>query len=356
MLLQGLRVQGNLAMTNFMYMFKYLDDALLSGWSFEAKGPTCELGGLRPAAPLIREKEEEEEGVEPGCWRERLRFGVWVVFNARFMGTQWAANKPARLRSSVPKGRVPGRWEFVAWNAGVLLAWKISSRFIDAWLLRPDSDNPFTVAVSLVMGDGWVTERVGRVLSVYVVLYFHIDSIYRVGALVCVALGFTDVEGWFRISLFGSPVDARGVRLFWGRFWHQQARRFNSAIANLIVYHVLRLPRGSLAVTYVFTLLVFASSGLWHLVGNFTSGISTSQSGAMYYFCIQALGIMLEDAFQALVFPSSGKNGREQREQQQQSLLVRAAGHLWLIAWLTWTTPPWCDPILAERKRRLYPG
>ncbi|KAK3994866.1 membrane bound O-acyl transferase family-domain-containing protein [Cladorrhinum sp. PSN332] len=335
-------------MISYSYVIKYLDDALLSRWVFEAGGPTCGFGGLVPVSVDVDVNVEDKKGYrsEKGStWKERLRFGFWVVFNARLIGSRWAV---PGLRMSRKRKLQEKKWEWMAWNGAVALGWVFARRTVDMWLLDESVKSPVVSVVALVIGDGELAERVGTVLSFYASLYFSLDSCYRIIGLLCVGLGITDVDGW--LPAFGKLSEARGVRLFWGRFWHQLSRRFHSAIAYFITYYLLRLPKSSLAAGCALTTLVFTSSGLWHLVGNLTSGVPISESGAMSYFCIQSLGIMLEDAFQALFFPTA-KEGRE-KQKQPPSIWMRAAGHLWLVAWLTWTTTPWMDPTLAEQKRR----
>ncbi|KAK4228846.1 membrane bound O-acyl transferase family-domain-containing protein [Podospora fimiseda] len=330
----GSTIQDSTPMLHGFWLWKYLDDALLSQWSFEAAGPTSELGGL-----AIVPKNGKVVRVGDG-WKGRLMFSFRVVSEARFIGTPWAP-------PGVPKRTVTGKWEWMGWNIGVALGYAFVRSTLERWLLG--EYNPVVSLLGMVIGNEELAYRVGTVMSYYAIIYVSLELGYRSMGLISVGLGITEAHEWF--PLFGSVFEARGVRSFWGRFWHQLSRRIHSAPASFITYHVLRLPKkGSLVSRYTMTTLVFTSSGLWHLVGNLGSGIPFAKTGPMNYFCIQSLGIMLEDGFQALVFPSED-DGRENKKSQP-GILMGIAGRLWLVLWLSFTTTPWMYPILENQKMR----
>ena len=94
---------------------------------------------------------------------------------------------------------------------------------------------------------------------------------------------------------------------------------------------------------YLQITLVFTVSGVFHTLSDISQRIPRSESGAMRFFCIQALGIMIEDAVQALF-----KELRAEEKADKSRILTRAAGYMWVVAWLTWTSPIWIYPVMSR--------
>ena len=89
--------------------------------------------------------------------------------------------------------------------------------------------------------------------------------------------------------------------------------------------------------------MVFTVSGIFHLLSDISQGIPKDESGAMQFFGMQTLGIMFEDAVQALFIRVRGsENAIGSR------LIGRVAGYLWVVAWLSWTSPIWIYPIMSR--------
>lgn len=71
-------------------------------------------------------------------------------------------------------------------------------------------------------------------------------------------------------------------------------------------------------------------------------GILWFESGSMRFFCMQTIGIMIEDAvhamFKSVVGSKEGKrNG-----------VVDLLGFLWLLAWMSWSMPVWIFPSIQR--------
>jgi hypothetical protein len=66
-----------------------------------------------------------------------------------------------------------------------------------------------------------------------------------------------------------------------------------------IILH-LASPNGTLFARYTKIMLAFGLSGLVHYFIAIATGIPLSQTGAFKFFVMQGLGIMFEDALQAL--------------------------------------------------------
>ena len=84
-------------------------------------------------------------------------------------------------------------------------------------------------------------------------------------------------------------------------------------------------------------------SGSLHVASDFGGAVPFTQSGALRFFCTQALGIMLEDAIQGIYRGMFGNRNR---------LLREAVGYLWVFTWLCWSSPAWVYPIARNMERR----
>lgn len=122
-------------------------------------------------------------------------------------------------------------------------------------------------------------------------------------------------------------------------FWHQCIRSKVASPAYFATYSLLRLRKGGKIARYICILLTFATSGLLHLAEEYGAGVPLHQSGSMRFYCFQALGILLEDAVQAISRSSID---------YKQSPWTKAVGYIWLVVWMSWTTPAWFYPKLMN--------
>lgn len=119
-------------------------------------------------------------------------------------------------------------------------------------------------------------------------------------------------------------------------FWHQNLRKSLSAPADVVVYKFLRFPKGTLVARYLHLSLVFLFSGLMHEVADIAEGFPRPYTGSIIFFLTQTLGIMLEDAVQAVYRAIRGvKRGTPS------TAVARAVGYIWLALFLWWSTPIW---------------
>lgn len=93
--------------------------------------------------------------------------------------------------------------------------------------------------------------------------------------------------------------------------------------------------------------VVFFISGLFHLAEDVGEGMKWRDSGSFRYYCMQPIGIMLEDAVQEIYRRNSKGEGKKARGHRPWE---RIMGYLWFVAWMTWTTPAWVYPkaLLAK--------
>lgn len=69
------------------------------------------------------------------------------------------------------------------------------------------------------------------------------------------------------------------------------------------------------------------------------------ESGAWKFFCVQVVGIMLEDAVQAFFCKVFGSRG---------GVLKKTVGFVWVVAFLSWSTPVWQYPSFRTRDKGDY--
>lgn len=125
------------------------------------------------------------------------------------------------------------------------------------------------------------------------------------------------------------------------KFWHQNLQLNILGPARFITYDILRLPRKGLLQRYTLIFFVFFATACFHIVSDLGASIPPSDSGAVRFFCTQALGIMIEDAAQELYRRSGGRSG----------LLSRLIGYVWVLAFLSWSTAAWQYPALLITKK-----
>lgn len=80
--------------------------------------------------------------------------------------------------------------------------------------------------------------------------------------------------------------------------------------------------------------VAFAISGLIHHAADLTMGLPAHEAGALTFFLLQPLGVMLEDFVQTLT-----------RDVRVSAKVRRAVGYLWLALFMAWATPTWFYPL-----------
>lgn len=115
-------------------------------------------------------------------------------------------------------------------------------------------------------------------------------------------------------------------------------------VSNFLTYDVLHLPSYGTIPRYAKIFFSFALSGVMHLFADAGGGLSMHQSGALQFFCMQALGIMVEDGVQAIYrqFSRDTRSGPGNAE--------RIAGYIWVVCFLVWTSPVWVFPATLKMR------
>jgi len=104
-----------------------------------------------------------------------------------------------------------------------------------------------------------------------------------------------------------------------------------------MTHKVLQLPPGALA-KYTKLFLSFFISGYMHAFAESATGLSLQQSGAVRFFCTQAVGIMIEDIVKETFVDRSLKRG------QASATIRHVLGYVWVVCFLAWSTPAWLYP------------
>ncbi|KAF7853264.1 hypothetical protein EAF04_010765 [Stromatinia cepivora] len=185
-----------------------------------------------------------------------------------------------------------------------------------------------------------ITTRVTVSLLYWVAQFCYLQCFFSIGALLDVGLGDGEVRLWR--PLFGEARHACSIRGFWGKFWHQSIQLNIKGPAEFITHTILQIPRSTFIARYLKIFLAFAVSGAMHIASDYGGGISPRQSGAMTFFCTQALGIMIEDGVQEIWRMMGGKKN---------TLFGKTIGIIWTLGFLCWSTPVWVYPVARDMQR-----
>ena len=121
--------------------------------------------------------------------------------------------------------------------------------------------------------------------------------------------------------------------------WHQNLRSGLEGVSNFLTHDVLNLPSHGVLQRYTKIFFSFAVSGLMHTFADMGGGLSMRQSGALQFFCMQALGIMIEDGVQALY-----RQYMKGRTKRPAHMIERLVGYVWVLFFIVWTSPVWVFP------------
>lgn len=179
----------------------------------------------------------------------------------------------------------------------------------------------------------------------FAVVSYHLSVVPTVFALLSNYLIALPPDRWSYHTLpplFGSfsAVFTHGLRGFWGQFWHQTMRAFNSA-PGVFLADWLGLPRRSKRRYALQIVSAFFFSGVCHmgLVPCMASDANRLRLATAAFFWAQAVGIGVEVAVEAAmsaVSPSATGLWRHRT--------ARVLRLLWAVAWLA-TTAQLLGPV-----------
>ena len=160
--------------------------------------------------------------------------------------------------------------------------------------------------------------------------------------------------------VMGSVSQMNSLRGVWGRTWHQFGRTVITSIARRLRDKVFCVPAGSLASSCLQLCTGFALGAGTHFIAGWMAGSRTGwqdESGAMTFFAMQLLGIMLEDGFKMLGFRVLNHDWRRRRltcgedgdgthkGHGRLASLPQLVGYVWVFAWLSMSIPPYVDGL-----------
>lgn len=265
--------------------------------------------------------------------RERMSWGFRLMTTSRGIG--WAHECTTRFP---PKPQNISRWAFVVSK----LLWA-GYYYILSDLEKIPLQWNFAVIRGEVGMEGLTGLFARATFLVYLAeVYTGMNMAYNILAAVTVSVGLSEPRDW--PAIFGYWSDAYTVGRFWGRFWHQNFRRFVTAHGKFISKNIFHLKSGTSLAWHVQLFVAFALSGLIHLAGDYRGQDDWTKGGTMRFFLLQAVAISFEDVVINLASRLGfGKTTR----------LSKCIGYLWVLGWWIWAVPPWTGPWAEVRIREV---
>jgi hypothetical protein len=147
-------------------------------------------------------------------------------------------------------------------------------------------------------------------------------------------------------SLFGSPLQACGLRNFWSSFWHQLASRPYRNYGR-VVCHCLGLQPKSLASKTVIAFTAFLLSGVSHQLVSWRLGNRDWLD--VQWFMLNFLGCLGETLVLSLVRNLAKRTGCTRELQAiERSWFGYAVGYTWVFVFFFWSVPLWRWPRLHK--------
>ncbi len=195
---------------------QYLDFALISRWSFRARGPTSTRGGLRN---VVQPPSSKRPTPNASMWKQ-LKWGLYTLTAWRATATPWQAKNVPPFDKHNPD-RIPSRASFLGKKALTLALCLLT---VDLLGLAPQDAQGNSVRFSWEkvgffsrFGSLSTEDLVTRVLVTAVAwasIHCILQMFYCALAIVAVATGLTGVEEW--PPMFGSVRECYSIRQFWG--------------------------------------------------------------------------------------------------------------------------------------------
>ncbi|KAH7411283.1 membrane bound O-acyl transferase family-domain-containing protein [Cadophora sp. MPI-SDFR-AT-0126] len=329
------------------FFLSYISMAILSGWSFEAKGPASQLAA-KEKKDADNKPRDEAAKVEKktGSAGERICFGFRSIFSFRDCGTPFEVKNVPPFIYNDPSF-VPSAPAFILRSAVTAIICYFVIDFIESQPPPPNAAQIFSLEkVSVLRRLGEITQqealtRIAASSGFWVVLSSLMMGSSSLVNIVCVLLGLSKVENCK--SLLGPMSEAYTVRGFWGHSWHQATRKVFATPASYAVDEWFVFQRHSPPNTYSTVFVTFFMSGLLHAMADWTNGMDWEMSGALKFFYFQAAGIVVEDFVQLIYRLSSGRDLKDPPR-----LWTRMLGYVWVGFFLLfWTTPGWCYPSVV---------
>lgn len=207
------------------FFLQFLDAAIISRWSFDARGPTSAEGGMPHIVKPDQNSADVRKSKVPSnrAWLKRLAFGLWIALplGPRLVNTPWQVTGTPEF----PARQVPSRAELLRKAVARLITCLLIFDLVGIINGKDDPTNqknqelfnwsrvPLFARVSAVSGQE-ILVRMGVSFFMWLIGYCVVQAIYSAMEIIAVASGLTGVEGWK--PLFGSLSDCWSIRQFWG--------------------------------------------------------------------------------------------------------------------------------------------
>jgi hypothetical protein len=112
--------------------------------------------------------------------------------------------------------------------------------------------------------------------------------------------------------------------------------------SNFVAHDVLHLAAHGALQRYTKIFASFTLSGIMHIYADTGGGLAMKQSGALQFFCMQALGIMMEDGVKVLYKHLTAVTRRLPPS------VEHAIGYAWVLFFFVWTSPVWVFPATLQ--------
>lgn len=141
------------------------------------------------------------------------------------------------------------------------------------------------------------------------------------------------------------------------KFWHQLLRQPLTSVSTFITRDLLGVPPKSLAEKYMNVFIIFFFSGALHVILDIVQGIPAEESGAMLFFSMAPLGLVIEDSIRTLWKYLTNLSGKKKtNEKASVPVWQKTLGFLWTMAWLGITSTWYFYPqTLRPQNQALVP-
>jgi hypothetical protein len=183
------------------------------------------------------------------------------------------------------------------------------------------------------------------------------ESYHSVFAILFVGLGFDRPEEW-GMSLFGPVAEARTVRGYWGKHWHNYIYASFSGHTKILTRKWLGMRRGSFVTRLVENTIVFGASGLMHSLVRYMQDPSSGGYMAIALWYVgQMVPIIIEDM--VMSYWKAKKKEYGVRQTKWLTVCERTMGFVWVIGFNMWsitkyvhTRNAWGDMASSKRYAR----
>jgi hypothetical protein len=184
--------------------------------------------------------------------------------------------------------------------------------------------------------------RLDMVFDWTVATWWLYDQYHSVVAIFFVNITRLDEPDEWRMSVFGSPVEAWTVRRFWGKFWHNFVYSSFSAHARVVTRQWLGMKRGQNSTRLAENTLVFLLSGLGHSLVRWAEQEEYDTDKEIWciamWYVAQMLPIMIEEFVHHNVLVETRRD-LAARYPVLMTYAERTIGYLWVFGWMMWSVP-----------------